>query len=99
VESHSTIKREGSTLYTKLQIKLTDALLSGEYKVETLDGPVTLTIPAGITHGELLRIKQKGVPTDNRNRGDFMVKIEINLPKTLSKSARKLIEDLRKEGL
>ncbi len=99
VESHPSIKRDGTTLYTRLQIKFTDALLGSEYKVETLDGPVTLTIPAGITHGELLRIKSKGVPVDDRNRGDFMVKVEIQFPKSLSKSARKLIEELRKEGL
>ena len=99
VEGHPTIKRDGSTLYTRLGIKLTDALLGGEYKVETLDGPVTLSIPAGITHGELLRIKGKGVPVDGRARGDFMVKVEIGFPKSVSKSARKLIEELRKEGL
>jgi molecular chaperone DnaJ len=99
VEQHATIKREGSTLYSKLSIKLTDALLGNDYKVETLDGPVTVTIPSGITHGELLRIKNKGVPVDGRTRGDFMIKVEIELPKSLSKSAKKLIEDLKKEGL
>jgi molecular chaperone DnaJ len=99
VEQHSTIKRDGSTLYTRLGIKLTDALLGGEHKVDTLDGPVTITIPVGISHGELLRIKGKGVPLDTKNRGDFMVRVEIELPKTLSKSAKKLIEDLRKDGL
>jgi molecular chaperone DnaJ len=99
VEGHQTIKRDGSTLYTKLPIKLTDALLGAEYKVETLDGSVTLTIPSGITHGELLRIKGKGVPVDGRTRGDFMVKVEIGFPKSISKSAKKLIEELRKEGL
>jgi molecular chaperone DnaJ len=99
VESHPTIKRDGATLYTKLGIKLSDALLGGEHKVETLDGTVTVTIPQGITHGELLRIKGKGVPVDAKTRGDFMVRVEIALPKSLSKSAKKLIEELKKEGL
>jgi molecular chaperone DnaJ len=99
VESHSTIKRDGTTLYTKQPIKLTDALLGALYKIETLDGTVEINIPAGITHGELLRIKNKGVPTDNTHRGDFMVKIEIQNPKSLSKKAKKLVEELRAEGL
>ncbi len=99
VDNHATIKRDGSTLYTRLPIKLSEALLGGEHEVETLDGKVTLTIPTGITHGELLRIKGKGVPTDARSRGDFMVKVEIQFPKSLSKSAKKLIEELKKEGL
>lgn len=99
VEGHATIKRDGTTLYSKLPIKLTDALLGAEYKIDTLDGAVTVVIPVGVTHGELLRIKNKGVPVDARTRGDFMVKVEIQFPKNLSRKAKKLIEDLRAEGL
>ncbi|MFT7644418.1 MAG: molecular chaperone DnaJ [Candidatus Paceibacteria bacterium] len=98
VESHQTIKREGSTLTTKLPIKLTDALLGATYTVETLDETVNIKIPAGITHGELIRIKEKGVPVE-RGRGDFMVKISIETPKKLSKKAQKLVEDLQGEGI
>lgn len=98
VEAHKTIKREGSTLTTHLPIKLTDALLGGTYRVETLDGEVDINVPAGIAHGELLRIKNKGVPVD-RGRGDFMVKISIETPKKLSRKAQQLIEELRAEGI
>ncbi len=99
VEQHGTIKRDGSTLLSRLPIKLTDALLGGSYRVETLDGHVDINIPAGISHGELLRIKNKGVPDSSNRRGDFLVKIEIETPKSLSKKAKKLIEDLRAEGI
>lgn len=98
VESHQTIKRDGTTLFTVLPVKLTDALLGGTYKIETLDGTTEVRVPAGITHGELLRIKEKGVPTE-RGRGDFMVKIQILMPKKLSKKAEKLVEELRGEGI
>lgn len=98
VEGHQTIKRDGATLFTTLPVKLTDAMLGSDYSVETLDGPVQIKVPAGITHGELLRIKEKGVPTE-RGRGDFMVKINIELPKKLSRKAQKLIEELREEGI
>lgn len=98
VEPHKTIKREGATLLTDLPIKLTDALLGEAYKVETLDGSVEIKIPAGISHGEMLRIKERGVPTD-RGRGDFMVRISIETPKKLSRKAQKLVEELRGEGI
>lgn len=98
VETHKTIKRDGTTLYTTLPIKLTDALLGGLYKIETLDGVIELKVPAGITHGELLRVKEKGVPTE-RGRGDFMVKVNIEMPKKLSKKAEKLIAELKEEGI
>ncbi len=98
VEGHQTIKRDGTTLFTTLPVKLTDAMLGGDYSVETLDGPVQIKVPAGITHGELLRIREKGVPTE-RGRGDFMVKINIEIPKKLSRKAEKLVEELREEGI
>lgn len=97
-EEHKTIKREGSTLTTKLPIKLTDALLGATYSIETLDGNVDIKIPSGISHGELIRIKNKGVSTGH-GRGDFMVKISIETPKKLSKKARNLIDELRTEGI
>jgi molecular chaperone DnaJ len=99
VEPHNTIKRDGANLYTKQPIKLTDALLGATYKIVTLDGEMSVNIPAGIAHGELLRIKGKGVPVDGSRRGDFMIKIEITNPKSLSKKAKKLIEELRAEGI
>jgi molecular chaperone DnaJ len=98
VEPHPTIKREGTNLTSKLPIKLTDALLGATYTVDTMDGPVEIKIPAGIAHGELLRIKGKGVPHDG-GRGDFMVKISIETPKKLSRKARKLVEELQQEGI
>jgi len=97
-EGHKTIRREGTTLSSNLPIKLTDALLGATYRVETLDGTVDIKIPAGITHGELIRIKERGVPAE-RGRGDFMVKVSIETPKKLSRKAQKLVEELREEGI
>lgn len=100
VKAHTSIVRDGAILTTKLHIKLSDALLGGSYSVETLDGAIEIKIPEGVTHGELLRIKGKGVPQGHTStRGDFMVKIIIDLPKKLSKEAKKLIEALRNEGI
>jgi len=98
VEKHPTIRRTDSTLESNLQIKLSDALLGGTYGVETLDGVIDIKIPEGVKHGEILRIKGKGVPINN-SRGDFHVKISILIPNKLSRSARKLIEELKKEGI
>jgi len=98
VKQHNHIRREGSTLYRDLHVKLSDALLGNTYKVDTLDGAVDIKIPAGIKHGELLRLKNKGVPRDG-SRGDFMVKIYIDLPQKLSRKAKKLVEELKNEGI
>lgn len=98
VKPDNTIKRDGLNLVAPLHIKLSDALLGNTYHVETLDGGVDIKIPAGITHGELLRIKGRGVPQGS-NRGDFMVKIAIDMPQKLSRKAKKLIDELKEEGI
>ncbi len=92
-------KKEGSSLITELSIKLSDALLGSEYKIQTLDGEEMLPIPAGVSHGEMLRIKGKGVPVARAKRGDMLVRLKITLPHKLSRSARNLIEKLKEEGI
>ena len=98
VQPHPSITRDGASLRSTLSIKLTDALLGAAYAVMTLDGPVTVQIPAGIKNGEVLRIRDKGVKTGNR-RGDFLVKITIDTPQKLTRHAKKLVEELREEGI
>jgi len=100
VKADPRFKREGSNLITTLTVKLTDALLGGEYGVATLDGEAAnLKVPAGVTHGETLRIREKGIPMPNNQRGDLLVRVHIAIPSQLSRTARKHIEDLRNEGL
>lgn len=99
VSTHPTIKRDGDNLTTTLRVKLSDALLGVTLPVETLDGAVNIKIPEGVKHGEVLRIKGKGIPVENSVRGDFMVKVQVELPQKLSRTAKKLVEELKKEGI
>lgn len=99
VEPHPKFRRDGANLHLDLNIKMSDALLGTEYKIETLDGPVTLKIPAGVSYGEILRLRGKGIQTPQGKRGDLLVKIIIKTPEKLSRKAKKLIEDLKEEGL
>ena len=91
--------REGNNILMSLSIKLTDALLGTEYKIQTLDGEEKVHIPKGVAHGELIRIKELGVPYGRGSRGDLLVRISIGLPKKLSREAQELIEQLKREGL
>lgn len=98
VKKDATFSREGNNLLMSLPIKLSDALLGSEYSISTLDGEHKITIPVGITHGEVIRVKGSGVPS-GRGRGDLLVSIDIQFPKKLSKNAQKLVEELKNEGL
>jgi molecular chaperone DnaJ len=100
VTPHKVYKREGTNLVYPLTIKLTDALLGGEHTITTVDDkPLTVKIPQGITHGEILRVKDAGVPTGRGKRGDLLIPIKITIPHKLSKREKQLVEDLQKEGL
>ena len=68
--------------------------------METIEGKVTMKIPAGTQSGELFRIKGKGVPQLGRSgRGDQLVKIIVDIPKNISRDQRRALEDLGKAGL
>jgi len=99
VAKHPLFKREGDNLTMDLDIKISEALLASEREIRTLDGIIKLKIPAGIDSGEILRVRGKGVVRRNGGRGDLMIKIFVRTPRKISSSAKKLIEELKKEGL
>jgi DnaJ-class molecular chaperone len=99
VEDSKMFRKEGFNLIMELSVKLTTALLGGTVEVETLDGKIELKIPQGTTHGQILRIKHKGVPDDRGRRGDLLIVTRVDMPKKLSREAQRMIEELKKEGI
>jgi len=101
VKPHALYRREGSNLVMNLDVKLSDALLGASYQIKTLDGKmVDIKIPEGVKFGDVLRLKEKGVPATARNRaGDILIHINIKTPAKLSSKAKKLIEELKSEGI
>ncbi|MFA6397306.1 MAG: molecular chaperone DnaJ [Candidatus Paceibacterota bacterium] len=99
VAPHPTFKREGSNLIMDLNLKLSDALLGTEYKINTLDGDIKVRIPEGVGIGEVLRVKEKGVPVSKNKRGDLFIRLHIKIPNKLSKKAKELVEKMKEEGI
>ena len=99
VQADPRFKKDGINLITELSVKLTDALLGAEYKIQTLDGDETISIPTGATHGEILSVKGRGIPSNRGKRGDLLVRVRLILPQKLSRSAKQLVEKLREEGI
>jgi molecular chaperone DnaJ len=99
VPDHKVFRKEGWNLIMELPLKLSTALLGKVVEIETLEGKLEVTIPAGTTHNEILRVKNHGVPNERGKRGDLLIVTKVNMPKKLSKQAQKLIEQLREEGL
>jgi len=101
VSPHPTLRKERYNLIMEMDIKLSEALLGGERKIETLDGEMTIKIPAGANSGTILRVRGRGVPMGigNSRRGDLYVRLHIKFPEKLSKKEKELIEELKKLGL
>lgn len=101
VRRHPTLRKDGLNLVTDLSIKLSDALLGADVPLSTLDGNVSLKVPSGTNTGQILRVKGKGVPhaAGSKTRGDLYVRITVKLPEKLSKEQKRLIEELKKEGI
>ncbi len=98
VEPHEKFERREFDIYTVEDIDVYTAVLGDTISVDTIDGKVNLKIPNGTQSGTVFRIKEKGSAILGRDgqRGDAYVKVNIDIPKKLSKKERKLWEDLKK---
>ena len=93
VESHPIFNREGCHLLLDLPISFTEAALGAKKEIPTLEGPCKLTIPEGIQHGKVLRVKEKGLPElQGRGKGDLLVTIMIETPTHLTEEQKKQLE-------
>lgn len=99
VRKHPVFRKEGVNLVTDLSLKLSSAILGEEHTMQTLDGEIKVKIPEGVTHGEILRVRGKGVPFEKGKRGDLLIRLQVKLPAKLSKNAKKLVEELKREGI
>lgn len=89
-------ERKGDDLYTDITVDLYTAVLGGEVRVNTLDGPVVLTIPAGTQPGQSFRLSGRGMPhlREPNVRGDLYARVKVQLPRNLTDKQRQLFEEL-----
>lgn len=93
VAPHDVFGRRGEHVTITVPITFSEAALGTKLTVPTLDGAVTLRIPAGTESGRTFRVRGKGAPTPNGERGDLLVTVEVAIPRKLNRNQRKLLED------
>lgn len=95
IEPHKLLKREGYDVYVDVPITFTEALLGAKVKIPGINETIELTIPELTQSGTILTVKGKGVKILNKNSyGDLYAKIIIELPKSLDRSSKQLIQEL-----
>jgi molecular chaperone DnaJ len=88
--------RDGADLWRVQEIAVADAVLGAEIPVPTLDGAISVKVPAGTQPDSQLRLRGKGLPRfGGRGRGDLYVRLAVRLPERLGGEERKLWERLR----
>jgi DnaJ-class molecular chaperone len=80
VGEHAVFKREGEDIRMEQRISLTEAVEGGKVPVNTPQGPVSVSVPAGSNSGDILKLRGKGVQT-KPNPGDLLVRLVIVLPR------------------
>ena len=106
VRPHRLFRRQGRDLYLDVPISVSEAILGAKVEVPTLDGRVTVAVPAGTDSGTRLRLRGKGVASPKGGvPGDLYVVVQIRVPRDLDAAAVARAEglaefdppDLRKE--
>ncbi len=94
-EPHEVFRREDDSIIVAVPITYSLAVLGGEIEIPTLEGPDHLEIPHGTQSGQDFRVPGKGVPhLRGRGRGDLIVVVYVNTPKTVSKEEEEVLRRL-----
>jgi molecular chaperone DnaJ len=93
VKEHPVFEREGNDIHLQKEASFPLLCLGGEIKIPTLEGEVSLKIPAGTESEKVFRMRGLGVPKANGyGRGDQFVHVRVAVPKTITEKQRELLE-------
>jgi curved DNA-binding protein len=96
---HPQFERAGADLKATITVPLTTAVLGGEAKVPTLDGPIGIKVPAGSRPGRVFRLRGHGLPRlEGGGRGDLLASLGVDLPEKLTDREREVFEELKRLG-
>jgi molecular chaperone DnaJ len=93
VRPHARFKREGYTLLCNLDINIVQAALGAEVEIPLLGGDShILIVPEGTQPGDVLTVKNKGIPHLQSHRyGDLKVLVNVKIPTRLNKRQKELL--------
>ena len=94
VRPHHYFERKGDNLYSDVSVTVIEATLGDKIEIPSLDGMVSLTIPAGVQSGQQLKLRGKGVPhLGGRGQGDHYVTVKVATPTGLSENSQELLRE------
>ncbi len=94
VAPHPIFGRRDKDLTLNLPITFAEAALGSDVKVPTLNGAVTLKIPAGTASGRTFRLRGRGIKAADGSMGDLLATVQVAVPQKLSKKQKELVQQL-----
>jgi DnaJ-class molecular chaperone len=99
VQSHPYFRREGRDLLVDVPITVGEAVLGAKVDVPAVDGRKSLTIPAGSSCGQKLRLRGQGIPASGSlPAGDLFVVLKIIAPRGIDAESRRLMEEFARRN-
>ena len=92
IKEHDVFVRDGMDLRCEVPLPFTTAALGGEIRVPTLEGAVSLKIPAGTQSGAVFRVRGQGMPgLQSSARGDILTHVQVEVPSRLNQEQREAL--------
>ncbi len=97
VKPHEVFQRHENDVVIDIPVMFHEAVLGKKLEVPTLDGDVTLSVPAGSQHEDILRIRGKGIPRlQGYGRGDQLCVVRLKVPRKVNKRQKELLKEFGK---
>ena len=93
VQPHPLLRREGNDLFIVVPVAVHEAMLGARISVPTLEGNVSVKVPAGTQAGQRFRISGRGAPAPSGDRGDLVVEVKIVLPAFVDERSKELMRE------
>lgn len=84
---------EGDDLHVVLPVAVHEAALGARIEIDTPDGPVRVRVPPGTQSGQRFRLRGRGAPSPQGERGDLVVETRIMLPPLLDERSKELLRE------
>ena len=93
VAEHPVFERDGADLHVRVRLSLAEAVLGTKVVIPTLEGDVSLKVPAGTQTGDRRVMTGRGIKvTGARQSGHQFVHFQVMIPRELSPKQKELIE-------
>ncbi|HEY6423152.1 MAG TPA: molecular chaperone DnaJ [Pseudonocardiaceae bacterium] len=92
VSSHPVFGRSGDDLTVQVPVSFPELVMGSTLTVPTMDGTVSVKVPAGTANGRTLRVRGRGINRGHGRSGDLLVTLQIAVPAKLARAAKEALQ-------